>query len=147
MNWHVSNKKCLNNNIVQLSTLTNEDITLVSVNKLKAYRNTIITVIVITIIIIITQDKNKILPSTIPRKIIGGRTQFYQWFKFNKQKVELHHNKNYGGEIITSLPKKWINNHKHQIGDKTTHYDTRDNAICRILGLIPPHKPLWPQIS
>jgi len=37
MNWHVSNKKCLNNNIVQLSTLTNEDITLVSVNKLKAY--------------------------------------------------------------------------------------------------------------
>jgi hypothetical protein len=59
-------------------------------------------VIVITIITIITQDKNKILPSTIPRKIIDGRTQFYQWFKFNKQKVELHHNKNYGREIITS---------------------------------------------
>jgi hypothetical protein len=99
----------------------------------------------VVIITIITQDENKILPNTIPRRIIGKMTQFYQWFKFNKWKAKLHHNKNYGGEIITPLPKKWINNHKYQIGDMNTQYDTTDNIICRTR-VIPPHKPLWPLI-
>jgi hypothetical protein len=70
-----------NNNIVQLITLSNENITLVNVNKLKAYQNPIITVIAITII---TQDNNRILPNGIPRRIIGGRTHIYERFKFNE---------------------------------------------------------------
>jgi len=52
-------KKAFINNIVQLSRLKNENITVVNVNKLKAYRNPIIMVGIITII---TQDENKILP-------------------------------------------------------------------------------------
>jgi hypothetical protein len=74
-------KKAFNNNIVQLSTLSNEDIAVVNVNKFKVYRNLIIMVIVITII---TQDKNRILPNIIPRRRIGRKMQFYQWFKFNE---------------------------------------------------------------
>jgi hypothetical protein len=34
-------------------------------------------------------------------------------------------------EIIIPLPKKWINDHKHQTCDTTIHYDTVDNAICK----------------
>jgi hypothetical protein len=49
-------KKALNNNTIQLSTLSNEDIALVNVNKLKAYQNPIIMVVAI---IIITQDEIK----------------------------------------------------------------------------------------
>jgi hypothetical protein len=96
-------------------------------------------------IIIITQDKNKILPYIIPRRIIGGRMQFYQWFKFKERKVESHHNINYGKEIITPLPKKWINDHNHQISDMTTHYDLANNAICKTR-VIPTYKPLWPSV-
>ncbi len=96
-------------------------------------------------ITIITQDENKILPNIIPRRIIGERTQFYQQFKLIEQKVELHHNKNYGREIIIPLPKKWINDHKHQIGDMNTQYDTTYNAICKTR-VNPPHKPLWPLV-
>jgi len=62
--------KAFNKNIVQLSTLSDEDLALVNVNKLKAYQNPIFTIIVITII---TQNKNKILPNGIPRRIIGRR--------------------------------------------------------------------------
>jgi hypothetical protein len=86
----------------------------------------------VVVIKIITQDENIILPNIILKRIIGERMQIYQWFKFNEQKVESHHNKNYGMEIIAPLPKKWINNHKHQTCDTTTHYDTEDNAICKI---------------
>jgi hypothetical protein len=74
-----------------LSTLSNADITLVNVNKLKANQNPIITVIAI---IIITQDNNRILPNGITRRIIGGRTQIYECLKFNQQKGETQHNKN-----------------------------------------------------
>ncbi len=63
-------KKAFNNNIVQLNKLNNEDITLVNVNKLKAYQNPIITIITIAII---TPNENKIMPIEIPRRIIGGR--------------------------------------------------------------------------
>jgi hypothetical protein len=41
--------KAFNNNIVQLNTLNNEDITLVNVNQLKAYKNPIILVATFTI--------------------------------------------------------------------------------------------------
>jgi hypothetical protein len=53
-----------------LNKLNNEDITLVNVNKLKAYQNPIITIITIAII---TPNENKIMPIEIPRRIIGGR--------------------------------------------------------------------------
>ncbi len=43
-------KKAFDNNIFQLSKLSNEDVALVNVNKLKAYWNLIITVVTITII-------------------------------------------------------------------------------------------------
>ncbi len=72
--------------------------------------------------------------------------QIYQWFKFNEQKVESHHIKNYNGEIITPLPKKWINNHKHQTCDTTTHYDMIDNAICKTK-VITTYKLLWLSVS
>jgi hypothetical protein len=39
--------------------------------------------------------------------------QIYEWFKFNEWKGEVQHNKNYDMEIITPLPKKWSNNHRH----------------------------------
>jgi hypothetical protein len=64
-------------------------------------------------IIIITQDENKILPKEIPRRIIGRRRRhFYECFKFNECRSETQHNKNYGGKIITTPPKKWIRDHK-----------------------------------
>ncbi len=85
-----------------------------NVNKLKAYRNPIITVVAITIIM---QDENRILLNGIPRRIIGRRTQIYERFKLNKRKGEAKHNKNYDGEIITTLPKNWIRDHKHQKSD------------------------------
>jgi hypothetical protein len=44
-------KKDFNNNNVQLNTLSNEDVALVNVNKLKAYQNPIIIAIVIIVII------------------------------------------------------------------------------------------------
>ncbi len=93
-------KKAFGNNIVQSNTLSNEDITLVNVNKLKAYRNPIIMV---TTFIIIMQDKNRILLNGIPRRIIGKRMQIYERFKLNKWKGEAQHNKNYNGKIITTL--------------------------------------------
>jgi len=74
-------KKAFNNNIVQLSTLINENITLIHFNKLKAYQNPII---MFTTITIITQDENRILPNGIRKRIIGGRTQIYERLKFNK---------------------------------------------------------------
>jgi hypothetical protein len=103
-------KKAFINNIVQLNTLNNENITLVNVNKLKAYRNPIIKVGAITII---TQDENRILPNKIPRRIINERwTNFNECFKFNKCRGKAQHNKNYGGNIIVALPRKWIRDHK-----------------------------------
>jgi hypothetical protein len=93
-------KKAFGNNIVQLSTLSNEDITLMNVNKLKAYRNPIIMVATFTIIM---QDKNRILLNGIPRRIIGKRMQIYERFKLNKWKGEAQHNKNYDGKILTTL--------------------------------------------
>ncbi len=112
-----------------------------NVNKLKAYRNPIITVVTITIIM---QDENRILLNGIPRRIIGERTQIYERFKLNEQKGEAKHNKNYDGEIITSLPKKWIRDHEHQKCVTTTHHDMTIKPISRIG--IPPHKPLWLQV-
>ncbi len=91
------------------------------------------------------QDENRILLNGIPRRIIGGRTQIYERFKLNEQKGEAEHNKNYNGEIITSLPKKWIRDHEHQKCVTTTHYDMTIKPISRI-GIIPPHKPLWLQV-
>jgi hypothetical protein len=79
------------------------------------------------------------MPNEIPRRIIG-KTQFYECFKFNEQKGEAQHNKNYDGEIITSLSKKWIKDHKQQKSDTTIHYDTTIKPIFRI-GVIPPNKP------
>jgi hypothetical protein len=96
----------------------------------------------VTTIIIVTQNENKILPNTIPRKIIGGRTQIYECFKFNERKGEAQHNKNYNGEIITTLPKKWIKDHKKQKCDMTTHYDMIVKPIFKTT-IIPPNKPLW----
>ncbi len=98
-------KKAFNNNIVQLSTLSNEDITLVNVNKLKVYQNPIIMVITFTII---KQGKTRILPNGVPRRIIDKMMQIYERFKLNEQKGEAQHNKNHGGKVITTLPKKWI---------------------------------------
>jgi hypothetical protein len=60
-------KKAFNNNIVQLNTLSDEDLTLVNVNKLKVYQNPIIMVTTFTII---KQDKTRILPNVIPKRII-----------------------------------------------------------------------------
>ncbi len=97
----------------------------------------------VTAIIIVTQDENKILPNAIPRRIIGGRTQIYECFKFNERKGEAQHNKNYNGEIITTLPKKWIKDYKQQKCDMTTCYDTTIKPISRTT-IIPPNKPLWP---
>jgi predicted double-glycine peptidase len=82
-------------------------------------------------ITIITQDKNKILPNEIPRRIIGERTQFSEHFKFNKRKGEAQHNKNYGNKIIIAIPKKWIRDHKQPKSDMTTHYDTIIKPIFR----------------
>jgi len=102
-------KKAFTNNTIQLNTSSNEDVTLVNVNKLKAYLNPIITIVVITII---TQDENRILPNQIPRRIIGRRRHFYKRFKFNEHRGEAQHNKNYDNKIIIALPKKWIRDHK-----------------------------------
>ncbi len=85
------------------------------------------------------------MPNTIPRRIIGKRTQFDQWFKFNEWKAKLHHNKNYGVEIIAPLLKKWINDHTHQIGHMNIQYDMTYNVIC-MTRVIPPHKPSWPPV-
>jgi hypothetical protein len=112
---------------------------LVNVNKLKAYRNPIIIIATITII---TRDENKILPKEIPRKIIGRRMQFYERFKFNELRGEAQHNKNYSSTNITTLPKKWVKDHKQHISDTTTHYDTTIKPIFRTR-VIPPNKPLW----
>jgi hypothetical protein len=131
-------KKTFSNNTIQLSTLSNEDIALVNVNKLKAYRNPIVTVTAITVI---TKDKNKILPNAIPRRIIGRRMQIYEHFKFNKRKGEARYNKNYNGEIITIIRKKWIRDHKQQKSDTTTHYDTTIKPISRTR-VISHNKPL-----
>jgi hypothetical protein len=65
------------------------------------------------------------LPNKIPRRIIGRRTQFYEHFKLNEWKGEAQHNKNYDNEIITTLPKKWIKNHKEYKSDTTTHHKGR----------------------
>jgi hypothetical protein len=54
-------------------------------------------------IIIITQDGNKILPNGIPRRIIGKRMQIYEHFRFNEWKSERQDNKNYDNELITTL--------------------------------------------
>jgi hypothetical protein len=78
-------KKAFGNNIVQLSTLNNENIALVNVNKLYAYQNPIITIVAITIIM---QDENKILSNGIPRRIIGERMQIYDHFKINERRGE-----------------------------------------------------------
>lgn len=48
--------------------------------------------------------------------------------------------------MIKPLPEKWINNHKHQTCDTTTHYDTTNNAIWKTW-VIPPHKLLCPLVS
>jgi hypothetical protein len=113
---------------------------LVSVNKLKAHQNPIITVITI---IIITQDENKILSNKIPRRIIGRRrTHFYECFKFNEHKGKTKHNKNYNGKIIVALPKKGIRYHKQHISDMTIHYDMTIQPIFRIR-VIPLNEPLW----
>jgi hypothetical protein len=58
--------------------------------------------------------------------------QIYERFKLNKRKGEAKHNKNYNGEIITTLPKKWIRDHKHPKSDTTTHYDTTIKPISKI---------------
>jgi hypothetical protein len=127
-----------------LSTLSNEDITLVNVNKLKAYWNPIIMVTTITII---TQDENIILPNKILRRIFSKRRMhFYECFKFNERRGKAQHNKNYSGKIIGVVPKKWIRDHKQQISDTTIHYDTTIKPIFRI-GVIPLNKPLWPPFS
>jgi hypothetical protein len=91
------------------------------------------------------QDEKKILPNGIPRRIIGGRMQIYEHFRFNKRKSERQHNKNYDSEIITSLPKKWITDNKRKKSDTCTHYDLIVKSISRI-GLISPHKLLWPPV-
>jgi len=101
---------------------------LVNVNKLKAYQNPIITITAITII---TQDENKILPNEKPRRLISKRIHSYESFKFNECRSEAQHNKNYNGEIITSLPKKWIRDHKQHKSDTTIHYDTIIKPILR----------------
>jgi len=74
-------KKAFNNNIVQSSTLSNENITIVNVNKLKVYQNPIIMVITF---IIIKQDKTIILLNGIPKRIIGKMMQIYERFKLNE---------------------------------------------------------------
>ncbi len=132
--------KAFNNNIVQLNTLCDEDITLVNVNKLKFYQNPIIMVTTFTII---KQDKTRILPNVIPKRIIEKMMQIYEHFKLNEQKGEAQHNKNYGGEIITALPKKWIRVHKHLKNDTIIHYDMIVKPISKTW-VIPPPKPLWP---
>jgi hypothetical protein len=64
-------KKAFNNNNIQLSTLNAENVALVNANKLKAYQNPFIIVIVI---IIITKDINEIpLKELVEEKKIGGR--------------------------------------------------------------------------
>jgi hypothetical protein len=78
-------KKAFNNNTIQLNTLNDEDITLVIVNKLKAYRNPIITITVITIIM---QDENRILPNGIPRRMIGGKCRFMNVLGSTNKKVK-----------------------------------------------------------
>jgi hypothetical protein len=63
--------KAFDNNNVQLSTLSNEDVALVNVNKLKANQNPII---IATVIIVITKDINGILlKAFVKGKKIGGR--------------------------------------------------------------------------
>jgi hypothetical protein len=97
----------------------------------------------IATITIITQDENKIMPNEIPRKKIGRmRMQFYERFKFNEHKGEAQHNKNYGSAIITTLPKKWIRDHKQHISDTTIHYDTKIKPIFRTR-VVPLNKPSW----
>ncbi len=95
---------------------------------------------------IIKQDKIKILPNGIPKRIIRKMMQIYERFKLNKQKGEAQHNKNYGNEIITALPKKWIKVHKHPKNDTTIHYDMIVKPISRTW-VIPPFKPSWPPFS
>jgi hypothetical protein len=58
------------------------------------------------------------MPNEILRRIIGRRTRhFYESFKFNKCRGEAQHNKNYDNEIITTLLKKLIRDHKQQKND------------------------------
>ncbi len=81
-------KKTFSNNIVQLNTLSNEDITLINVNKLKAYQNPIITIAATTIM---TQYENQILLNEILRRIIGRRRiHFYE--VISSMNVEVKHN-------------------------------------------------------
>lgn len=64
-------KKAFNNNNNKSGTLSDENVALVNANKLKAYQNPIIIVIVITII---TKDANEILPKELVEdKKFGGR--------------------------------------------------------------------------
>jgi hypothetical protein len=72
------------------------------------------------------------LPNEKPKRIISGRrTHSYERFKFNERKSEAQHDNNYNNEIITSLPKKWIRDHKQQKSDMTIHYDTTIKPILR----------------
>jgi hypothetical protein len=53
------------------------------------------------------------LPNEIPRRIVDKkRTHFYEHYKFNERRGEAQRNKNNSGKIITTLPKKWIRDHK-----------------------------------
>ncbi len=54
----------------------------------------------------------------------------------------MQHNNNYSNKIITTLPKKWIRDHKQQKDDMTTQFDMTVKPISRI-GVIPPNTSLW----
>ncbi len=95
-------KKAFSNNNVQLNMLSNEDVALVNVNKLKTYQNPIIIIIMI---IVTTEDINGILlKAFIKGKQFGGRWKqlgnLYEHLYPYECKRQKQHNKNYGGKNI-----------------------------------------------
>ncbi len=103
-------KKDFNNNNVQLNTLSNEDVALVNVNKLKAYQNPII--IAIVIIVIIENINGILLKAFVKGWTFGGRWKqlgnLYEHLNPNGRKRRKQHNKNYGNKIFMTVPKKLI---------------------------------------
>jgi hypothetical protein len=100
-------KKAFDINNVQLNTLSNEDATLINVNKLKAYQNPII----IATVIITTENINGILlKAFVKGRMFGGRWKqlghLYEHLNPNRHKRRKQHNKNYGGKNIYNGTKK-----------------------------------------
>jgi hypothetical protein len=99
-------KKAFSNNNVQLNMLSNEDVALVNVNKLKTYQNPII---ITTMIIVTIEDINGILlKAFIKGKKIGGRWKqlgnLYEHLNPYEHKRQKQHNNNYGGKIFMTVP-------------------------------------------